>query len=157
MIIKSDATWSQAYLLLLKEDFREISQGKPSKVFLIIYSMLPLPFPIYFSLSFVTPWVSSLPYLPEWVWASKRSHHVTPPWYIPFYPRHYQIESSYYCKGLFSIVCNITCKRDNKWYETEQFSTSSQKWTAKNQGKKIWEFSKQVCLSFVWYLQDFVQ
>lgn len=53
-----------------KKPYNNISK-KTIQGILIFNSMLPLPFPISFSLSFVTLWVSSLPYLPEWLWGEE--------------------------------------------------------------------------------------
>lgn len=64
MVIKSAASWLQSLPTALEENHTAISQRRTIQDILIFYSMLPLPFPISFSLSFVTPWVSSLPYLP---------------------------------------------------------------------------------------------
>lgn len=64
MVIKSAASWLQSLPIALEENHTAISQRGTIQDILIFYGMLPLPFPISFSLSFVTPWVSSLPYLP---------------------------------------------------------------------------------------------
>lgn len=64
-----DATWLQE----LRKPFSNIS-SKSIQDILIMYGMLPLPFPISFCLSFAALWVSSLPYLLEWMWGEASVH-----------------------------------------------------------------------------------
>lgn len=86
------------------ENHRAISQGRTIRDILIFYGMLPLPFPISFFLSFVTPWVSSLPYLPKCVWRKQAFAPCTTLIYsFPSLQGHYQIElaTAKNCSPLF--------------------------------------------------------
>lgn len=91
------------------ETFSNISR-KSFQDILICYGMLPLPFPISFCLSFAALWVSSLPYLPEWIWGKQAFSPCTVPlWYIPF-PFLSACLSDEALLLFLSIVSNITFK-----------------------------------------------